>query len=163
MNYDSIQFKTEGSFRVHTTLAKQLALYVVIYSPMHMAADLPKNYEGKPAFKFIEDVPTDWDVTKVVDAAIGEYVTTARKDRHTEDWYLGAITNEQARTLEIKLDFLAPDKKYTAEIYSDGQSANMETNPLPIEITSQETDKTKSLKLWLAPGGGAAIRFRAMN
>lgn len=158
-----IKFKTEGDFRVHTTLAKQLALYVVIYSPMHMAADLPENYEGKPAFKFIEDVPTDWEVTKVVDAAIGAYVTTVRKDRHSEDWYLGAITNEQARTLEIKLDFLAPNKKYTAEIYSDGQSADMESNPLAIEITSQETDRNKTMKLWLAPGGGTAIRFRAMN
>jgi alpha-glucosidase len=158
-----IKFKTEGAFRVHTTLAKQLALYVVIYSPMHMAADLPENYEGNPAFKFIEDVPTDWEFTKIVDAVIGEHVTTARKDRNTEDWYVGAITNEQARTLEIKLDFLAPDKKYTAEIYSDGQSANMEENPLAIEISSQETDRNKTLKLWLAPGGGTAIRFRALN
>ncbi|HTF18224.1 MAG TPA: glycoside hydrolase family 97 protein [Chryseolinea sp.] len=158
-----IQFKTEGDFRVHTTLAKQLALYVVIYSPMHMAADLPENYEGKPAFKFIEDVPTDWDVTKVVNAAIGEYVTTVRKDRHSDDWYLGAITNEQARTLEIKLDFLAADKQYMAEIYSDGQSANMEANPLAIEIANQETDRNQSLKLWLAPGGGTAIRFRAID
>ena len=76
---------------------------------------------------------------------------------------MGAITNEQARTLEIKLDFLAPDKKYTAEIYSDGESANMEANPLAIDISSQETDRNKTLKLWLAPGGGTAIRFRALN
>ena len=159
----NIQFKTEGDFRVHTTLAKQLALYVVIYSPMHMAADLPENYEQNPAFKFIEDVPTDWEVTKVVDATIGEFVTTARKDRHSEDWYLGAITNEKERTLEVKLDFLAPGKKYTAEIYSDGSSANMENNPLAIDISSRETDRAQTMKLWLAPGGGTAIRFHAVN
>jgi len=158
-----IQFKTEGDFRVHTTLAKQLALYVVIYSPMHMAADLPENYEHKPAFKFIEDVPTDWEVTKVVDASIGEFVTTARKDRNSDDWYLGAITNEAARTVEVKLDFLAPDKKYVAEIYSDAPSANMENNPLALEINSHETDSRQTMKLWLAPGGGTAIRFRATN
>jgi len=126
---------------------------------MHMAADLPENYEGQPAFKFIEDVPTDWESTKVVQALIGEYVTTARKDRHSEDWYLGAITNEQARTLEVKLDFLTPAKKYTAEIYRDGAAANMEQNPLAIDITSQEVIKDETLKLWLAPGGGTAIRF----
>ena len=158
-----IQFKTEGQFRVHTTLAKQLALYVVIYSPMHMAADLPENYEGKPAFKFIEDVPTDWESTKVIQASIGEYVATARKDRHSEDWYLGAITNEQTRTLEVKLDFLTAGKNYTAEIYRDGASANMEENPLAIDITSQHVAKDETLKLWLAPGGGTAIRFSASN
>ncbi|MGC3943187.1 MAG: glycoside hydrolase family 97 protein [Chryseolinea sp.] len=158
-----IQFKTEGQFRVHTTLAKQLALYVVIYSPMHMAADLPKNYEGKPAFKFIEDVPTDWEISKVIDAAIGEFVVTARKDRKSEDWYLGAITNERERSIDLKLTFLTPGKKYAAEIYHDGDTANMEANPLAIEITSQELASSQTLKLWLAPGGGTAIRFRAIN
>ena len=158
-----IQFKTEGDFRVHTTLAKQLALYVVIYSPMHMAADLPENYEGKPAFKFIEDVPTDWEFTKVINAVIGEYVTTARKDRHSEDWYLGSITNEQARTLDVKLDFLTPGKRYIAEIYRDGQSANMDANPLAIDITDKEADSQQTLKFWLAPGGGTAVRFRAID
>jgi len=158
-----IQFKTEGQFRVHTTLAKQLALYVVIYSPMHMAADLPENYEGKPAFQFIEDVPTDWEVTRVVDAAIGEFVITARKDRKSEDWYLGAITNELERAIDLKLDFLIPGKTYAAEIYRDGQAANMEANPLSIEIIKQELTSKQSIKLWLAPGGGTAIRFRAIN
>ncbi|MEJ1238737.1 glycoside hydrolase family 97 protein [Chryseolinea sp. T2] len=158
-----IQFKTEGTFRVHTTLAKQLALYVVIYSPMHMAADLPENYEGKPAFKFIEDVPTDWEATKVLDATIGEFIVTARKDRKSEDWFLGAITNESERAIDLKLNFLAPGKKYAAQIYRDGESANMEANPLAIQITNQEVDNSQSLKLWLAPGGGTAIRFKAIN
>jgi alpha-glucosidase len=158
-----IQFKTTGSFRVHTTLAKQLALYVVIYSPMHMAADLPKNYEGNPAFKFIEDVSTDWETTKVLDAQIGKYVTTARKDRNSSDWYVGSITNEEARTVDVKLDFLSPAKKYKAEIYQDGKDADLTTNPLSIEIKSEEVNSNSVLKIRLAAGGGAAIRIYEIN
>ena len=158
-----IMFKNKGAFRVHTTLAKQLALYVVIYSPMHMAADLPENYEGNPAFKFIEDVPTDWEDTKILHGKIGEYITTVRKDRHSNDWYLGAITNEAARTIEIKLDFLDPQKKYTAEIYQDGNDAAWETNPLPVEIKKLDVTAKTTLTLRLATGGGAAIRFYAVN
>jgi len=154
-----IQFKTEGKFRVHTTLAKQLALYVIIYSPMHMAADLPVNYEGKVAFKFIEDVPTDWETSKVLQAEIGKYVATVRKDRNSSDWYLGAITNSEGRTLEVKLDFLTPGKKYTAEIYEDGKDADFNTNPLPIEIKTETVSGSTRLSIVLAPGGGTAIRF----
>jgi alpha-glucosidase len=158
-----IQFKTTGSFRVHTTLAKQLALYVVIYSPMHMAADLPSNYEGKPAFKFIEDVSVDWETTKVLNADIGKYITTVRKDRNSNDWYLGSITNEEARTLDVKLDFLSPGKKYTAEIYQDRPKADWNSNPLSIDIRMQEVTSTSTLQLHLAPGGGTAIRFHQIN
>lgn len=154
-----IQFKTEGAFRVHTTLAKQLALYVIIYSPMHMAADLPQNYEGKAAFKFIEDVPTDWETTKVLDAEIGKFVSIARKDRHSNDWYLGSITNSDARTIQVSLDFLTPGKKYTAEIYQDGKDADMTSNPLPIDITTKTVTSSDKFSLLLAPGGGTAIRF----
>jgi len=158
-----IQFKTEGSFRVHTTLAKQLALYVVIYSPLHMAADLPQNYEGKPAFKFIEDVPTDWEITKVLNGEIGKFITTARKDRNNPDWYLGSITNESARTMDVKLDFLEPGKIYAAEIYEDGKDADVDSNPLPIEITTKRVDSSVTLKLKLAPGGGTAIRLHQVE
>ena len=154
-----IQFKNKATFRVHTTLAKQLALYVVIYSPMHMAADLPENYEGNPAFKFIEDVPTDWEQTKILDSKIGKYITTVRKDRHSSDWYLGSITNEEARTLDVKLDFLTKGKKYKAEIYQDGKDAHVETNPLAIEMKSIEVKSTDLLPIKLAAGGGSAIRF----
>ena len=154
-----IQFKTKGNFRVHTTLAKQLALYVVIYSPMHMAADLPENYEGQPAFKFIEDVPTDWEETKVLNGKIGEYITTVRKDRNSDEWFLGSITNETPRTFEIPLSFLDRKKKYTAEIYQDGQDAHVDTNPLPIDIKSISVTSRSKLQLTLAPGGGTAIRF----
>ena len=152
-------FKNRGAFRVHTTLAKQLALYVVIYSPMHMAADLPENYEGNPAFKFIEDVPTDWEETKVLQAKIGEYITTIRKDRNSNDWYLGSITNNEARSQDVKLSFLDPQKKYKAEIYQDGNDADVVTNPLPIEIKTIDVKASTTLSLKLAPGGGTAIRF----
>lgn len=159
----NILFDKTSSFRVHTTLAKQLALYVVIYSPMQMAADLPENYEGNEAFKFIEDVPTDWEDTKILNAVIGEYVTTVRKDRNSSDWYLGSITNEDSRSLNIKLDFLTPGKKYKAELYQDGKDAHVDTNPLPVEITSMQVDSDTSLTLNLAPGGGTAIRFYEIN
>jgi alpha-glucosidase len=158
-----IQFKNNSGFRVHTTLAKQLALYVVIYSPMHMAADLPENYEGQPAFKFIEDVPTDWEETKILHSQIGKYITTVRKDRNSNDWFLGSITNEESRDVDVKLNFLNPQKKYKAEIYQDGKGADVNSNPLPIEIRSQEVDSTTMLKLWLAAGGGTAIRFHEID
>lgn len=154
-----IMFKNTGAFRVHTTLAKQLALYVVIYSPMHMAADLPQNYEGQPAFKFIEDVPTDWEETKVLQAEIGKYVSIARKDRNSSDWYIGSITNEAARDVAVKLDFLKPGKSYTAELYLDGRDADVNANPLPVEIRKQKVDTATVLNLRLAAGGGAAIRI----
>jgi alpha-glucosidase len=124
-----------------------------------MAADLPQNYEGNPALKFIEDVPTDWEQTIIPDAQIGKYVTTVRKDRNSDDWYLGSITNEESHTVEVKLSFLSPGKKYTAEIYQDGKDADVTTNPLPIAITTQVVDAGTILKLPLAKGGGAAIRF----
>lgn len=155
----NILFDESAAFRVHTTLAKQLALYVVIYSPMHMAADLPENYKGNAAFKFIEQVPTDWEDTKIIHASIGEYVTTVRKDRNSSDWYLGSITNENARTLNVKLGFLTPGKNYRAEIYQDGKDAHVDTNPLPVDITSLEVNSKSSLTLNLASGGGTAIRF----
>ena len=158
-----ILFQNKGNFRVHTTLAKQLALYVVIYSPLHMAADLPENYVNQPAFKFIEMVPTDWELSRLINGKIGQYVTTARKDRNSNDWYLGSITNEEARSFTITLDFLDQGKKYKAEIFQDGAGANVENNPLPVEILSKEVNASTSLKIQLAPGGGTAIRFSEIN
>lgn len=155
----NIQFDETNKFRVHTTLAKQLALYVVIYSPLHMAADMPQYYEGKPAFKFIEDVPTDWETTRVVNATIGEYITTVRKDRNSGEWFLGSITNEEPRSFDIKLDFLEAGKKYKAEIYQDGAGADFTTNPMPVEILTKEVDASTVLPVKLAAGGGTAIRF----
>lgn len=158
-----ILLSNHPNFRVHTTLAKQLALYVVIYSPLHMAADLPENYEGNPAFRFIEDVPTDWEFSKVLNGKIGEYITTARKDRHSTDWYLGGITNEHARSLDVVLDFLTPGKKYVATMYQDGENAHVETNPLPVDIKMVEVNPGSTMTLKLAPGGGTAIRFQQID
>jgi alpha-glucosidase len=146
--------------RVNTTLAKQLALYVVIYSPLHMAADLPENYEGHAAFQFIVDVPVDWQDTKVLHAKIGDYVTIVRHDRNSEDWYLGSITDEKGRTLEAPLTFLEPDIEYVAEIHADAADADWESNPLAIDVHEALVDRHTTLVLRLAPGGGQAIRIR---
>lgn len=154
-----VMIKYRGHTRVHTTVAKQLALYVVIFSPTQMLADLPENYEGHPAFRFLLDVPVDWHDTRVLNAEIGEYITTVRKDRHSDDWYLGSLTNEQPREFEVSLSFLDERKKYKAQIYADGDDAHWETNPLPVSITEVEVDSDMQLKIKLASGGGQAIRF----
>ena len=146
--------------RVNTTLAKQLALYVVIYSPLHMAADLPENYEGHPAFQFIVDVPVDWEDTRVLNGEIGDYVTIARKDRESRDWYLGSVTDEEGRELEAPLTFLEAGRPYVAEVYADRADADWERNPLAIEIYETLVDSKTVLALRLAPGGGQAVRFR---
>ncbi|TRZ42294.1 glycoside hydrolase family 97 protein [Robertkochia solimangrovi] len=144
---------------VHTTAAKQLALYVVLYSPIQMLADLPENYVGNPAFKFLQDVPTDWYDTKVLNAEIGAYITTVRKDRHSEDWYLGSITNEQERTLEVPLDFLEEGSVYEAQLYADAAGTGYETNPTAVTISTKEVTSKDSLTLNLGKSGGTAIRF----
>ncbi len=150
--------------QVHTTLAKQLALYVTLYSPLQMAADLPENYEKYPdAFQFIKDVAADWDDSKYLEAEPGDYLTIARKAKGTEKWFLGAITDENSRKTEIKLDFLTPNKKYKATIYQDDKTADWQKNPINYEIKSLlVTSKTK-LKLVLAAGGGTAISFFPIN
>ncbi len=146
--------------RVNTTLAKQLALYVVLYSPLQMAADLPENYEGQPAFQFIVDVPVDWQDTRVLNGRIGDYVTIARKDRNSEDWYLGSITDEEGRSLEAPLTFLDTDRTYVAEFYADAADADWKHNPLAMHIHEALVDQNTTLRLRLAPGGGQAIRIR---
>jgi len=146
--------------RVRTTLAKQLALYVTIYSPMQMAADLPENYERQPAFQFIRDVAVDWDTTRVLEGRIGDYVAVARRERNGQTWFLGAITDESARTLDIPLSFLTPGRRYVAEVYADGPGAHWLTNPLPVSITRRPVTSLTRLRMLLAPGGGQAIRIR---
>jgi alpha-glucosidase len=149
--------------RVRTTLAKQLALYLTIYSPMQMAADLPEHYEGQPAFQFIKDVAVDWDTTRVLDARIGDYVAVARRERGAKTWFVGAITDEEGRTLDVPLSFLMPGQKYVAEIYADGPGAHWLDNPLPIEIRREAVTSETRLRLVLAPGGGQAIRIRPVT
>jgi alpha-glucosidase len=155
-NFD---YESTNKARVQTTLAKQLALYVVIFSPQQMASDLPENYEGVQAFEFIKQVPVIWSDTKVLDAKIGEFVVTARKDWNSNDWYIGAITNEEQRSLSIDLSFLDKEIQYTAEIYTDGKGASYKENPYPIEILTKNVSNKDNLKLLLAPGGGTAIKF----
>lgn len=146
--------------QVHTTLAKQLALYVTIYSPLQMAADLPENYERYPdAFQFIKDVEVDWDDTRILEAEPGDFVTIARKTKGKETWFLGAITDENPRSTEITLDFLTPGKKYKATIYQDGKDAHWEKNPKAYSIKTIEVTSKSKLKLNLAAGGGTAISF----
>jgi alpha-glucosidase len=146
--------------RVRTTLAKQLALYVTIYSPMQMAADLPENYERQPAFQFIRDVAVDWDTTRVLSGQIGDYVAVARRERNGQSWFVGAITDESGRTVDIALSFLTPGRRYIAEIYADGPGAHWLTNPLPVGITRRPVNSLTRLRMVLAPGGGQAIRIR---
>ncbi len=145
--------------RINTTLAKQLALYVVIYSPMQMAADLPENYEGHPAFEFIKEVPSDWEETLALHAAIGDYVTIARKERGGEDWFIGSITDEESRTLEASLSFLDEGREYEAYIYADARGADWKSRPYMIDIRKEKVDSSSILKLELAPGGGQAVRI----
>jgi alpha-glucosidase len=145
--------------RVRTTLAKQLALYVVLYSPLQMAADLPENYAGQPAFQFIRDVAVDWDTTRVIDGRIGDYVVVARRVRGGRSWFVGAITDEERRTLDVPLSFLTPGRRYVAEIYADGPKANWLDNPLPVTIMKRPVTSATRLRVILAPGGGQAIRI----
>ncbi len=145
--------------RVHTTLAKQLALFVVLYSPLQMASDLIENYEDQPAFKFIESLGTDWETSKVLNGEIGDYITVVRKDKYSDDWFLGSISDENARDLKISLSFLKKGEVYRAEIYADGSNADWKTNPQEISIFQKEVNSKSILDLKLAPGGGQAIRF----
>jgi hypothetical protein len=150
--------------QVHTTLAKQLALYVTMYSPLQMAADLPENYEKHlDAFQFIKDVPVDWQESKYLEAEPGDYLTVARKDKHSENWFLGAITDENARDTEIKLNFLSPNKKYEATIYQDDSDSDWEKNSMEYVIKTIQVNFKSKIKLHLAKGGGTAISFKPIN
>lgn len=158
----------EAENRIRSTLAKEIALYVVLYSPIQMAADLIENYleaDGKtikPAFQFILDVPTDWEQSKALAGEVGDYVVMARKQRDAQDWFLGAITDENAREVAIKLDFLDTGKKYEAQIYRDGDKAEWKLNPYDMVIEKKAVSATDTLKFKLGASGGVAIRFKAL-
>ncbi|REE80022.1 glycosyl hydrolase family 97 [Lutibacter oceani] len=143
--------------QVNTTIAQQLALYVVIYSPVQMAADLIENYEGNPALQFIRDVGVDWQQTKVLNGEIGDFVTIARKEKNSEKWFVGGITDENSRELVINFDFLSPNQTYEAIIYEDGKDADWDKNPTALNIRKIEVTNQSILNLKLAPGGGFAI------
>ena len=150
--------------RVRSTLAKELSLYVVLYSPVQMAADLIENYEARrDAFQFIVDVPTDWEQSRALDGEVGEYVAMARQQRGGKDWFLGTLTNERPRDLSLKLDFLDPQRRYEAQIYRDGPNADWERAPYDIVIERRAVRASDTLQLHLAASGGAAIRFKALD
>lgn len=165
MDYTPGIFKIKMSYydpakkeQVHTTLAKQLALYVTMYSPLQMAADLPENYREKmDAFRFIRDVAVDWDDTKILEAEPGDYITIARKARGSDNWFVGAITDEQARVVNLDLSFLDADKKYLATIYRDADNADWEKNPEAYSIERKLVTAKSILRIREAPGGGFAI------
>jgi len=150
--------------QVHTTLAKQLALYVTMYSPLQMAADLPENYEKYlDAFQFIKDVALNWDQSLYIEAEPGDYLTVARKTKGKDEWFLGAITDENARKTVVDLNFLTPGKKYKAIIYEDGKDAHWEKNPKSYAIKTIQVTSNSKIKLNLANGGGTAISFTVIN
>jgi alpha-glucosidase len=162
--FDLVHGKDDVTRRVQSTLATQLALYVVLYSPVQMAADLPETYEKNlAAFQFIRDVPTDWETSRTLAGEIGDFVVVARQQRGGRDWFLGAVTDETARKVTQPLSFLAPGRRYEAQIYRDGPGADYRTNPLAFETARQVVTSTDSLMLDMAPGGGTAIRFRALD
>lgn len=150
--------------RVNTTLAKQLALYVTLYAPQQMVTDMPKNYLAKKdAFQFIKDVPVDWHTSFAVNAEIGDYLTMVRKDINSDDWYLGSMTDEHARVLDIDLSFLDENKTYQATIYRDADDAHWQHNPHAYTIESRNVTSKDKYQIKLAAGGGQAIRFKALN
>ncbi len=157
-------YQAGNTCQVHSTIAKQLALYVTMYSPLQMAADLPENYnQYKDAFQFIKDVAVDWDDTKILEAEPGDYITIARKAKGSDNWFIGAITDENNRVAEIDLSFLDADRTYTATIYADGKKADWLNNPESYSITSQKVTSGSKLKIKLADGGGCAISISPIN
>ena len=171
MDYTPGIFETEvknvnpnNTSQVRSTLAKQLALYVTMYSPLQMAADLPENYERfADAFQFIKDVPVDWEESVYLEAEPGRYITVARKDKHSDNWYIGNTSNENGHTSELLLNFLDKNKKYEATIYADAKNADWQTNPKAYTITKQKVTAKTKLKLTAAKGGGYAISIKEIK
>lgn len=171
MDYTPGIFQTQMSYYdknatkfVQTTLAKQLALYVVMYSPLQMAADLPENYERHlDAFQFIKEVALDWDDTLILSAEPGDYIHTARKAKGKEEWYLGGITDENARDFTVDFSFLNPRKKYVATIYQDGKNADYINQPQDYTISKKIIHHKTKLPIHLARSGGYAISVKPIN
>lgn len=170
MDYTPGLFETRLSYygegkdsQAGTTLARQLALYLTMPSPLQMACDLPENYERFPdAFQFIKDVPVDWSDSKYLEAEPNQYITVARRDKHSDDWFVGAITDDKARTATIDLSFLPKEGKYEATIYEDAPDAHWKDNPQAYRIRTVKVKPGMKLKQPLAPGGGAAIRIKKL-
>lgn len=154
-------YNPENKSFVHTTLTKQLALYVTMYSPLQMAADLPETYEKfADAFQFIKDVAIDWDDSYIIEAEPGDYLTIARKAKGKNEWFVGSITDENARTATVKFDYLPKGKTYEAIIYADGKDADYDKNPQSYTIRKIKVTSKTILKQQVAPGGGFAISIK---
>ena len=146
--------------RVHSTLANQLALFVVLYSPLQMACDLPENYMLHPdMFEFIKRVPCNWEQSRLLDGQIGDYVVMARQERDSEDWFVGAVTDENSRDITLSLDFLQPDATYEMTVYADGENADWKTAPYSSQIYTRIVSAQDSVSIHMASGGGCAIAF----
>ena len=152
-----IGLPTKPNNQINTTIAQQLALYVVIYSPIQMACDLPENYEGQPAMQFIRDVGVDWEQTHVLNGAVGDFVTIAREERNTGNWFVGGITDENARELNIDFNFLEEGKTYKALLYRDADDAHYRDNPEALVIENMTIKNGDNSTISLAPGGGFAM------
>lgn len=155
-----VSLKGRNGLPLRSTLAKQLALYVVLYSPIQMVADLPEHYAQHPdAFQFIKDVAVDWEQSRVLNGEVGQYATLARQARGSGEWFIGSVGDAQPRTLQVPLSFLDPARRYRAEIYRDGDGADWETKPFAFTRKTREVRSSDQLQLWLAAGGGAAVRL----
>jgi glucan 1,4-alpha-glucosidase len=170
MDYTPGIFKLKGYAKgapdrqLHSTLAKQLALYVTMYSPLQMAADLPENYAAHmDAFQFIKEVAVDWDDSKIIAAEPGDYISIARKEKGKSNWFIGAVTDENSRLATLPLNFLDTGKKYVATIYADAENADWKTNPEAYKIEKFIVTSVSVLKIQLAAGGGAAVSIMPAN
>ena len=160
---DISKMSPDNDSHARTTLVRQLALYVTLYSPLQMAADIPENYERfMDAFQFIKDVPVDWQKTVYLEAEPGEVVTIARKDKHSENWFVGSSVNADGHTTNLSFSFLDPGKKYEATIYSDGKDASWDKNPQSYVIYKKKVTPKSKLTLKSASGGGFAISLKAL-
>ncbi|SHF73656.1 Glycoside hydrolase 97 [Salegentibacter echinorum] len=155
---DMSKLNPENDSHVNSTIANQLALYVTMYSPLQMAADLPQHYKQfMDAFQFIKDVGIDWERSVYLEAEPGDYITIARKEKNTNNWFVGNVNGETPRTAKIAFDFLEKGKNYIATIYADAEDAHYKTNPQAYEITKYRVNSRSKLKQKSAPGGGFAI------
>ncbi len=160
---DMTKMNPGNTSRVRSTLARQLALYVTMYSPLQMAADIPEHYQRfLDAFQFIKDVAIDWDETRYLEAEPGEYITIARRAKGTQDWFIGCTAGDNGHTSKLALSFLTPGKKYEATIYADAKDASWDKNPQAYVITKQKVTSKTVLKLKAAVGGGYAISIKAL-